>query len=38
MYTRFEIMQDMIKEIITKKADLAQAEIVKILESLINFE
>lgn len=38
LYTRFEIIQDLMKEVLNRKNELTQLEIVKLIEAMINLE
>ena len=38
LYTRFEIVQDLMKEVLNRKNELTQLEIVKLIEAMINLE
>jgi hypothetical protein len=38
LYTRFEIVQELMKEVLNRKNELTQLEIVKLIEAMINLE
>ena len=38
LYTRFEIIQELMKEVLNRKNDLTQLEIVRLIEAMINLE
>ena len=38
LYTRFEFIQDIIKDILNRKNELSQADIIRVIESMISME
>lgn len=38
LYSRFEIIQELMKEVLNRKAELTQLEIVKLIEAMIILE